>query len=253
MASEDDLNGLDLPEFGSLPFDLYVMEFLGTIPLPEEIPSNVPQNLLTPKERAHDGQIERTFFIRTWYGDPSDPASQQKADDDYAHLVEVISSDYGDMGLMMDKFFIFDEKEEFSSSLLSTQSRDVEFSDDVAIPRPGCMPSYVLAALMHCPDQIEGNRVENLHDLPPAEEAERRQMLLVLVADRKACEEGWVLHLAINHKGQVLPFRIRNGADWVSASYGNWCDGQQLTENTQDPEADVEMYMDHGAGGGGWD
>ncbi len=25
MAAEDDLNGLDLPEFGFLPFDLYVM------------------------------------------------------------------------------------------------------------------------------------------------------------------------------------------------------------------------------------
>ncbi|KAL2869535.1 uncharacterized protein BJX67DRAFT_347544 [Aspergillus lucknowensis] len=284
MASENDLNGLDLPEFGFLPFDLYVMEkwnptsplsivqqkkqlveewiklgkygrreYLGTIPFPEEIPSNVPQNLLTPRERAHDGQIERTLFIRTWYGDPSDPASQDKADDDYAHLVEVISSEYGEMGLMMDEFFIFDEEEEFSSSLLSTQSGDAEFSDGVAIPRPGCMPSYVLAALMHCPDQIEGTRIENLDDLPSAEEVEGQQTLLVLVADRKACEEGWVLHLAINHKGQVLPFRVRDGADWVSASYANWSDGQQLTENTENPEADTEMYMDHGGGGGGWD
>lgn len=231
-------------------------EYLGSIPPPGEIPSNVPKDLLSPKERAHNGQIERTLFIRTWYGDAGDPASQEKADEDYAHLVEVISSEYGEMGLMMDEFFIFDQKEEelsSSSSFLSTQSSDVEFSDGVAIPRPGCIPSYVLAALMHCPDQIGGNQIENFHDLVSAEEVEGWQMLLVLVADREACEEGWVLHLAINHKGQVLPFRIRDGADWVSANYGNWNDGQQLTENTQNPEEDTEKYMDHGGGGSGWD
>lgn len=221
-------------------------EYLGTIPLPEEIPNYVPKDLLSPRERAHNGQIERTLFIRTWYGDSSDPASQEKADADYAHLVDVISSEYGEMKLTIDEFFIFD-KDKF----YSIQGENVEFSDGVAIPTPGCIPSYVLAALMHCPDQIDGSRIENLHPLPPSEEVEGWQMLLVLVADRKACEEGWVLHLAINHKGQVLPFRIRDGADWVSVSCGNWSDGQQLRENTLNPEEDVEMYMDRG--GGGWD
>lgn len=225
-------------------------QYLGTIPLPEEIPNNVPQNILSPKERAHNGQIECTLFIRTWYGDPGDPASQVKADADYAHLVEVISSVYGEMRFMIDEFFIFDKEEEFSSSIHSTQGGNVEFSNGIAIPRPGCIPSYVLAALMHCPDQIDGIRIENLNALPPVEEVDSWQMLLVLVADRKACEEGWVLHLAINHKGQVLPFRIRDGADWVSVSYGNWSDGQQLAENTLSPGEDMEMYMDRG---GGWD
>lgn len=229
-----------------------IQQYLGTIPLPEEIPNNVPQNLLSPRERAHNGQIERTLFIRTWYGDYNDPASQEKADVDYAHLVEVISTEYGEMRLMIDEFFIFDDEEQFSSSpVLSAQSSDVEFSDGVAIPTPGCIPSYVLAALMHCPDQIDGSRIENLDAFPPAEEVEDWQMLLVLVADRKACEEGWVLHLAINHRGQVLPFRIRDGADWVSVSCGNWSDGQQLRENTLNPEEDVELYMDRG--GSGWD
>jgi len=32
------------------------------------------------------------------------------------------------------------------------------------------------------------------------------QSLMVVVADRKACEEGWLLLLAVNHKGRVLPF-----------------------------------------------
>jgi hypothetical protein len=76
-------------------------------------------------------------------------------------------------------------------------------------------------------------------------------MLLVPVADLKPCEDGWVLHLAINHKRQVLPFRIRDGADWPLINLGNWSDGQQLTENTRDSGEDREMFKNHGGGDGG--
>lgn len=38
---------------------------------------------------------------------------------------------------------------------------------------------------------------------------------MVLVADHKACEEGRVLFLAPNHRGKILPFRIRDRAAWV--------------------------------------
>ncbi|KAL3478576.1 hypothetical protein BJX99DRAFT_224336 [Aspergillus californicus] len=278
MSSENDL---DVPDFGFLPFDLYVIakwnpasslsrqqqkthlvenwiklgshgrrEYLGRIPEPDDIPSHVPRDLLTRRERAHDGQIERTLFIRTWYGDSTSAESQEKADRDYARLTGVISDEYGEMGVMMDSFFIFDTREVFSD----VQARDGEFVEGVATARPGVMPSYVLAALTRCPDQIDGCRVEGLDDLPPVEEVEGGQMLLVVIADRKACEDGWVLHLGIDHKGSVLPFRIRDRADCVSSNLGNWSDGQQLTENTLDPEEDVELYMDHGgASGSGWD
>lgn len=53
------------------------------------------------------------LLIQMWYGDPSNPRSQEKADEDYAHLVEAISSEYGGMRFMIDEFFIFDEEEDF--------------------------------------------------------------------------------------------------------------------------------------------
>jgi hypothetical protein len=237
--------------------DYVSQEYLREIPDPDEIPNDIPQDLLTREERAHNGQIERTLLIRTWYGDPSDTESREKADSDYARLIGVISEDYGELGLMMDEFFVFDGAEIFSSlqahSGDESQEGRVEFWNGVAITRPGSMPSYVLTALMHCPDQIDGSRVEDLDDFPPAELIEGWQMLLVVIADRKACEDGWVLHLAINHKGRVLPFRLRDRADCVSTNLGNWSDGQQLTENALNPEEDVEMYMDHGGGASGWD
>ncbi|KAL2850440.1 hypothetical protein BJX68DRAFT_266650 [Aspergillus pseudodeflectus] len=188
-------------------------------------PQPPPRDVLNPTERAHTGQFERTLFIRTWYGNPSDPASQEKADADYERLAEVVSADFGGFGLLLNAFFVFDAEREFSSVLLSAQSEsgdaDAEFSDGVAIPRPGVMPSYVLAALTHCPDQIDGCRIEHLPDLPPVEDLDRQQTLLVLVGDRRACEEGWVPHLAINRKGQVLPSRVRDRADWGSINLGN--------------------------------
>lgn len=224
----------------------HAQEYLGRIPEVEDIPPHVPQDLLSGRDRAHDGQIENTLFIRTWYGDGS-TESQEKADRDYARLTGVISEEYGEMDEMMDPVFIFDERGVFSS----LQAPDGEFSDGNAVPRPGSLPSYVLAALTHCPDQIDGCRVEGLDELPPAEEIEGCQELLVVIADRKACEDGWVLHLALDHKGHVLPFRLRDRADRVSTNLGNWRDGQRLTENTLDPEEDAEVYMDGGSNG--WD
>ncbi|KAL4787639.1 hypothetical protein BJX76DRAFT_318531 [Aspergillus varians] len=145
MSSEN-TDDLDVPGFGYLPFDHYVMakwnpasplpltqqkknlvedwiklgkygrrEYLRGIPDPDEIPNEIPQDLLIRKERAHNGQIERTLLIRTWYGDPSDTESREKADSDYTRLIGAIAEDYRELGLMMDEFFVFDGVEIFSS------------------------------------------------------------------------------------------------------------------------------------------
>ncbi|KAJ5305972.1 hypothetical protein N7508_004987 [Penicillium antarcticum] len=70
--------------------------------------------------------------------------------------------------------------------------------------------------------------------------------LMLLVADRKACEEGWVLHLAVNQKGEILPFRIRDRASYSFQRIGNLMEGQHLQESASDPEVDEERYMSTG-------
>lgn len=74
------------------------------------------------------------------------------------------------------------------------------------------------------------------------------QCLMVVVADRKAIEEGWVLLLAVNNKGEVLPFRICENADMATLLIFSFMDGQSLDENTRDPKEDIEYYMREGDG-----
>jgi hypothetical protein len=80
--------------------------------------------------------------------------------------------------------------------------------EGVATGRPGSVPGYLLAALMHCPELLEGmsdgdwRHFEGEERAEELAESDRTQKALVLVADRKACEEGWVLALAVNHRGR---------------------------------------------------
>lgn len=120
-----------------------------------------------------------------------------------------------------------------------------DFVDGIACWTPGSVPSYMITALMHRPDMLDGL---SRRDWPAdwynkPDELERFQPIMVLVADRKACEEGWVLFLALNHKGEILLFRIRDRAAWVYQQIIVFMEGVHLEENTVDPDQDVEFYM----------
>lgn len=47
-------------------------------------------------------------------------------------------------------------------------------------------------------------------------ELDTAQCLVLVIAYRKTCEEGWILLLAVYHKGEFLPFRVRERASWAS-------------------------------------
>lgn len=147
----------------------------------------------------------------------------------------------------LDTELIYDNMDEFDDHATP------DIVDGIALGTPGSAPSYLITAFMHCPDVLDG--VTAAHYRPPSPddawwkgEVDERQNLLVLVADRKACEEGWILHLAVNHKGKVLPFRIRDPATWAAQYEANWLDGQALAENTLDPEKDEEVTIHEGDG-----
>jgi hypothetical protein len=101
--------------------------------------------------------------------------------------------------------------------------------------------------MTHRPDCI----VDRGAEWEPDEELDTEQKVLVIVVDRKACEEGWVLLFALNHKGAVLPLRARNKAYWVDQHTIAWMgDGEPMEEMGEGPDDERELYM---AEGDGWD
>ena len=185
------------------------------IPVPEHIPSDLcafEKRLSIDQERWDHAWA---MWIRTWYGNKSatqnitvtDPASTAQADEAYARLWQRAfhptekNGEYDDniVGL-----YIFDD----SAAAYGVVSKDVD--DDIELM--DAIPLFALNALMRCPDVMEGCSQSSPWDYwlcQTEEELDSEQALLVLVADGEACEDGWVLMVALNHKGQVLHMRRR--------------------------------------------
>ncbi|KAJ5981362.1 hypothetical protein N7522_013783 [Penicillium canescens] len=280
--------GLDLPEFGYLPFDHFVLAnwdaasplsqneqkrilvekwialgkygrndyALATFadPIIDHIPAGVPQDLLSEEDRALSSMLSTTLWIRTWFGDPTDKTSQEAADTAYSRLrKQVLQQGRENYHVScIPEEFVFEDREELSAD--AQRGRDV--IGGVAAGRPGSVPGYLVAALMHCPELFEGMSDDDWRHFMGEERAEelaesdRAQSALVLVADRKACEEGWVLVLAVNHRGEILPFRVRERAKETAQIAVSWQEGQPLSEIADEEDEDVEFYL---GGGDGWE
>jgi hypothetical protein len=149
-------------------------------------------------------------------------------------------------GSAMHPMFMFDDADAFGVA----QDDSVE---DVA--PVGTVPSFVLNVLRRCPDQLDGISEGPWHSHDAATAAAEdsslanRQILLLMIADKEACEEGWVLEVAINHRGQVLPGRVRTKAGHTREEAGQWLtEGVALNESTLGE--DKEIYLQDGDG---WD
>jgi hypothetical protein len=109
---------------------------------------------------------------------------------------------------------------------------------------------------MHCPELFEGisdgdwRHFEGEERAKELAESYRTQKALVLIADRKACEEGWVLALAVNHRGEILLVRVRERATEAAQIAVNWFKGEPLSEIVDDEDEDVEFYL---GGGNRWE
>ncbi|KAL4860889.1 hypothetical protein BDV12DRAFT_204585 [Aspergillus spectabilis] len=175
-----------------------------------EIPAHIPQDLCTVAQRSADGQLTRTIWIRTWFGMPGDEESPAAADVAYKNLCFYAlqqGDENQDPPFAIRKEFMYDYQ----------RSDTPDLSDGVVLGTAWSTPSYVVEALMHCPNQLSGLPDNDNDDLERYvnELKDTDQQLLFCIADRKACEEGWVLFLGINHKGQVLPFRVRQKATFI--------------------------------------
>ncbi|KAJ6034422.1 hypothetical protein N7460_008597, partial [Penicillium canescens] len=201
-------------------------------------PRGVPQDLLSEEDRALSSMLSTTLWIRTWFGDPTDKTSQEAADTAYSRLRKQILQQGRENYHVscIPEEFVFEDREELSAD--AQRGRDV--IGGVAAGRPGSVPGYLVAALMHCPELFEGMSDDDWRHFMGEERAEelaesdRAQSALVLVADRKACEEGWV----------------RERAKETAQIAVSWQEGQPLSEIADEEDEDVEFYL---GGGDGWE
>ena len=97
-------------------------------------------------------------------------------------------------------------------------------------------------------DEVDKEQVEGA-----ISKLDKDQMMLILIADKKACVEGNLLCIGINHRGQMLPGRIRCMARDASLMDFNWEDGQPLSENFQSDELEDEHHYSYNVTGEGTD
>ncbi|RDL39247.1 uncharacterized protein BP5553_03587 [Venustampulla echinocandica] len=257
----------DVPKFGELPFDHYVLEnwdiaspkseseqkadlvkawlelgsqgrlryhrmqeavwSSGEVKLPE-VPTGVPKNLQTPQQRAETGnESTSVMWVRTWYGDKDIERGQ--ADAAYAKLCQHVGED----------------DEQFIKGNWAFEN-DERLADNIVAPTAtGVTPSYVQELFNRYPDVLEGggglrgNVVEYIESGRMA----GKQHFMMIIADKRACETGAVLLLAIDDFGKMMPQRLRVKAGAVHISNNNWMDGQGLNENFLEGEEGEQDYF----------
>lgn len=200
------------------------------------IPAHIPQDLLTNRERVLNESREPVFWIRTWYGtedddgiDPADRVTRATADASYHRLYrrailgisdEEDESEPRDGEKTVEDATIFDDDPNEFGVLQRSSEEDVA--------PPGTVPSFLVSALVGLPDSFDGVSASRWRDSDQEtieEETEWlsiTQHLLVFVADRKACESGWVLQIGVTHVGEVMPLRVRNIAANTRDDVNQW-------------------------------
>lgn len=129
-------------------------------------------------------------------------------------------------------------------------------SPDEDIAPAGAIPSALAGAFMRVPDSFDGtSKAEWRSDdaeiiLEEEKRLEDTQHVLVLLADRQACERGWVLFLGINHKVRVMPLRIRHKARDTRDQVNQWLGLGHGIDAAPEDRTDEVIYADDGDG---WD
>lgn len=108
----------------------------------EGIPHYMSQDFMTVEERAKDGQSGKVIWIRTWYGQKNDPASQTAANAGYDRLRSIL--EYNDLFDCLDEDTFFENEDEFGQEVTNA-----EFVNGIACATPGSVTSYMIRALMH--------------------------------------------------------------------------------------------------------
>ena len=224
------------------------------ISLPDHIPSNLS---VFEKRKATDPDnwgVAGVIWIRTWYGNEAsldnvsdkEIVTRASADEAYTRLWRKAScppQDHYEFDADLFGSNVF--KDDATAYVVTARDAD----DEVELMSG--IPSFILNALIQCPDAMEPNSGSR-DTAEDDDDLRSRQALLVVVADREACEDGWVLLIALNHKGQVLHMRARCKAYQVSEQVYSFRDGGEPLDITEGEE-NVIHYLDGNKSGDGWD
>ncbi|KAH7122763.1 hypothetical protein B0J11DRAFT_616133 [Dendryphion nanum] len=235
------------------------------------VPENVPKDLLSDDDRITNIGSSNVAWIRTWYGnegkglEDGETITRSSADESYRRLYRraILCLDEGQ-----------DESDLAEPNEIPIGRHDchdddpealgmAESNSDEEIVTPGEIPLFALSMFMKVPDTLDGLSMSSFWR-DDDEEAKKemkeqlplRQHFLLFVADREACERGWVLQVALNHKGQVLPYRVRGRAAWTKNHVVHWIamgrnlDATDEQEDTIVYSADGQVYAETG---NGWD
>jgi hypothetical protein len=220
--------------------------------LPHHIPSSLSAFEKRKTKDPDNWGVTGVIWIRTWYGNEAslgdtpveEAVTRASADEAYLRLWQKVSCPPEYNYRFEDMFGpnVFDDNDAAYGVAARDADDEVELMDDI--------PPFILSALMRCPDVMEGSS-QSRRILDDAD-LQLHQRLLVVVADREACEDGWVLLIALNHKGQVLHMRVRCKAYQVAlqlAFFRN--EGEPL--DILEGEENVIHYLDGNGSGNGWD
>lgn len=224
---------------------------VGQISVPDGIPTNLSafgkRKTVDPDEWSSASAI----WVRTWYGNEADTGDRlveetvkrASANEAYSRLWRKALWPPDMHGFDDNMFgpYVFDDNDAAYGVAARDADDEVELMDEI--------PSFVLSALLRCPDAMEGSSGREIIE---GDDLTCTQALLVVVADREACEDGWVLLLAINHKGQILHKRVRCKAFEVGQNVTFWRDGGEPLDITSNRE-NVIYYRDANQSGNGWD
>ena len=210
------------------------------------------------------GMYTGFILVRTWYGvdgkdGEAETVTRASADAAYLRLYRraILCLPEGS-----DETEPLDGPGEETVSLFDTFDNDPgsfalpQRNAEEDVVRVGTVPPFLLNALMRKPDSFDGISGSEWREDDPGmvrEEEDRLAMsqhFLVLVADRKACEQGWMLQVAVTHKGQVLPYRVRVKAGETKSHVNQWVElGNAIDAGPEN--TDLEVCAERG--NDGWD
>jgi len=78
--------------------------------------AELPRDFLAPRQRSVNGQISKTLWIRSWYGDNTDGGLDQTADEAYAGLKERV---FAEWPLEFETDFVFEGEQIWDDGALN--------------------------------------------------------------------------------------------------------------------------------------